>query len=156
TAAVAVLFSLAVARLLTPMLAAYFLETHAPEPDGPLMRWDLDAGRWCVDPAWNTSGLAAAFFFGSVTVASRRAAPFVPADNGTTIIYKIELPPGSTLEETRTVAEAARQAAMTQPEVRHAYLTIGEGASAGGRQAFTVAPQVNAATLMLRLAPLDE
>ncbi|HUR42362.1 MAG TPA: efflux RND transporter permease subunit [Verrucomicrobiae bacterium] len=154
TASVAVLFSLAVARLLTPMLAAYFLRPHPPEPDGPVMRGYLSAVRWCVRHPWSTTAAAGVFFVLSMAMVRMLPTQFVPVDDGTTIIFKVELPPGSTLDDTRAAGEQARRIALEQPEVEHTYLTVGEGASAGGRQAQTVAPRVNAATLMLRLAPL--
>lgn len=154
TASVAVLFSLLVARLLTPMLAAYFLKAHEPQPDGPVMLAYLRAVRKCIERPWLTSAAAAGFFVLSMGMITLLPTQFVPVDDGTTIIFKIELPPGSTLEDTRAAGEAARAIARAQPEVEHTWLTIGEGASAGGRQAHTVAPRVNAATLMLRLAPL--
>jgi multidrug efflux pump subunit AcrB len=156
TASVAVLFSLLVARLLTPMLAAHFLKPHPPEPDGRVMLGYLAAVRWCLERPWRTSAAAAGFFVLSMTMVTLLPTQFVPVDDGTTIIFKIELPPGSTLEDTRAAGEAARRIALEQPEVVHTWLTIGEGAAAGGRQAHTVAPRVNAATLMLRLAPVDE
>ena len=157
TASVAVLFSLAVARLLTPMLSAYFLRPEAePEPDGPVMTAYLRAVRWCIENPWKTSALAGGFFVGSMLMVSHLPTQFVPADDGTTTIFKIELPPGSTLEDTRAVGEKARAIVMREPEVLHAYLTIGQGESAGGRSGATTAPQVNTATLMLRLAPHDE
>ncbi|WP_163031996.1 efflux RND transporter permease subunit, partial [Pseudomonas viridiflava] len=51
TAVVAVLSSLLVARILTPMMAAYLLKTHPDrqEPaDGALMTRYLGAVRWCL------------------------------------------------------------------------------------------------------------
>jgi multidrug efflux pump subunit AcrB len=155
TASVAVLFSLAVARLLTPMLAAHFLKPREPEPDGPVMQRYLVAVRWCLERPWATTAAAAAFFAASMAMVTLLPTQFVPVDDGTTIIFKIDLPPGSRLEDTRAAGEAARRIALEQPEVEHTWLTIGEGAAAGGRQAHTVAPRVNAATLMLRLAPLE-
>ncbi|WP_353094738.1 efflux RND transporter permease subunit [Methylibium sp.] len=156
TASVAVLFSLLVARLLTPMLAAHFLRPHADVPDGPIMLHYLAAVRWCLDRPGLTSVLAAAFFVGSMSMVAHVPTQFVPADDGTTIIFRIELPPGSTLEQTRAVGEAARQVAHQVPEVRRTYLTVGEGAAAGGRQMQTTASRVNAASLMLRLSPTEE
>ena len=125
-----------------------------PEPDGPVMLWYLKAVRWCIERPWTTSAAAAGFFVLSMTMVTLLPTQFVPVDDGTTIIFRIELPPGSTLEETRKAGEQARAIALEQAEVEHTWLTIGEGAAAGGRQAHTVAPQVNTATLMLRLAPL--
>jgi multidrug efflux pump subunit AcrB len=50
------------------------------------------------------------------------------ADRGQTQI-NLELPPGSTLAETRAVAEQARLAAMTLPEVKGVFSSIGGGSS---------------------------
>ena len=56
TVAVAVFFSLLVARLMTPLLAAYFLKPHADAPRTPTARscsGICSLLRWCVDaPAW--------------------------------------------------------------------------------------------------------
>src|SRR5689334_24760054 len=56
TVAVAVFFSLLVARLITPVVAAYTLNSdglplHA---DGPVMRWYLRTLSWCARHRWKT------------------------------------------------------------------------------------------------------
>ena len=50
TVAVAVFMSLLVARLISPLLAAYTLKPHAElrSADGPIMDWYLRALRWSV------------------------------------------------------------------------------------------------------------
>ncbi|WP_348250785.1 hypothetical protein, partial [Salmonella enterica] len=58
TVVAAVLMSLAVARMITPMLAAYFLSAQGPQKhgEGPLIDTYMRILRWSLD----TSGAAAA------------------------------------------------------------------------------------------------
>ena len=49
TVSVAVLFSLVVARLLTPLLAAYFLKPKQPRPRAPLPKFYTDSLDWALD-----------------------------------------------------------------------------------------------------------
>src|SRR5690606_8004471 len=61
TVTVAVLFSLLVARTLTPMMAAYFLRPHEePARTSRIMRWYLDRARWCLAHRWTPLGVATA------------------------------------------------------------------------------------------------
>jgi multidrug efflux pump subunit AcrB len=72
---------------------------------------------------------AALFFIGSIALVPLLPTGFVPpADRGQTQI-NIELPPGSTLTETRAVAEQARLASMTVPEIKGVFSSIGGGSS---------------------------
>jgi len=54
TVVVAVLMSLAVARLITPMAAAYFLKAkgHATHGEGPMMDRYMKVLRWSLDTSW--------------------------------------------------------------------------------------------------------
>src|SRR6202040_3204833 len=61
TVAVAVFISLMVARLITPVLAAYSLTGDSmphSQPDGPIMTAYLSALRWCARNRWKTVGMA--------------------------------------------------------------------------------------------------
>ena len=55
TVVVAVLISLFVARLITPLMAAYMLRSHGPEPHGEnfIMRKYLGALRWTLKHRWS-------------------------------------------------------------------------------------------------------
>ncbi len=131
TAVIAILASLMVARLLTPMMAAYLLKPHAePEPpDGWLMRRYMATMRWCLRHRLSTALGAAAFFAASIAIVPLLPTGFVPpADRAQTQI-NIELPPGSTLAETRAVAEQARLAAMQVGGVLSVFSSIGGGSS---------------------------
>ena len=62
TVAAAVFFSLLVARLITPVLAAYTLKSDAiaTHTDGPIMAWYQRALRWVTRHRWKTLAAGAA------------------------------------------------------------------------------------------------
>lgn len=131
TAVLAILASLLVARLLTPMMAAYILKParHGEEKDGWLMQRYMRAMRWCLQHRLLTVLAAGVFFAGSIGLVFLLPTGFVPAnDRGQTQITA-ELPPGSTLAETRVVAEQARREAMQVPGVTGIFSSIGGGSS---------------------------
>ncbi|MCB1568956.1 MAG: efflux RND transporter permease subunit [Xanthomonadales bacterium] len=132
TAATAVLFSLLVARLLTPMIAAYQLKPQAEHPsDGRVMRWYLG---W-VDAALRHRGrtlwLAFALFIGSLALVPLIPATFIPVSDLGHSNLALELPPGTTIEETTAVAEQARLALSDIPELKQVYTTIGSALDLG-------------------------
>lgn len=129
TVAVAVLFSLLVARLITPMMAAYFLRdgtTPEKEQDGALMRAYLVILGWTLRHRTITLVLGLFIFAGSIFSATLLPSEFVPAaDTGRSII-SIELPPGSTLDETREVARQVTSLVMQIPEVENIFVNGGD------------------------------
>ena len=141
TAVLAILASLVVARLLTPMMAAYLLQAHKnaahadpgeayrEEPDGWVMARYIATMRWCLRHRGLTLTGAALFFAGSIALVPLLPTGFVPAADRAQTQINIELPPGSTLAETRAVAEQARLAAMRSPEVTGVFSSIGGGSS---------------------------
>lgn len=108
TVVVAVLMSLAVARLITPMVAAYFLKAkgHASHGEGPLMDRYITVLRWTLHNRWKTVliGGGGAFL---ATVLAFYTLPFQfqPVTNADYSQVRIEMVPGSTLEQTRRVAD---------------------------------------------------
>lgn len=158
TAVIAILASLLVARLLTPMMAAYMLKPfvgklhkadgssvpstdassqsgahvvqHSEQPaDGWIMRNYMTCMRWCLRHRLITVIAAGLFFIGSMSLVGLLPTGFVPAaDRGQTQV-NIELPPGSTLVETAQLAEQARKAIMTDKLVTSVYSSIGGGSS---------------------------
>lgn len=134
TAAIAVFFSLVVARLLTPMMAAYFLKApkHHAEADGWIMRNYLVAMKWCLRHRILTTLFAIAFFVGSIMLIPLLPKGFIPpGDEGLTQL-SIEMQPGSTLEETRVMAEQAREMIKPVTEIKHVLSTIGYEAGEAG------------------------
>ncbi|RJG23935.1 efflux RND transporter permease subunit [Massilia cavernae] len=131
TAVLAILASLVVARLLTPMMSAYILKPvkHTDEKDGWIMTNYIRAMKWCLRHRLVTAIGSGLFFFGSLALIALLPTGFVPpADRAQTQI-NLELPPGSTLAETRAVAEHARAAAMQVKGVTGIFSSIGGGSS---------------------------
>ena len=131
TAVLAILASLVVARLLTPMMAAYIMKPAKPhvEKDGPLMRRYMRTMKWCLNHRRITVIASLLFFVASISLVRLLPTGFVPAaDRGQTIV-NVELPPGSTLAQTHRVAEQARLAAMRVPGVKSVFSSIGGGSS---------------------------
>ena len=166
TAVLAILASLMVARLLTPMMAAYILKPHArtagneglaqdAPPDSWMMARYMATMRWCLRHRWVTMLASALFFVGSIALVPLLPTGFVPAaDRGQTQIT-LELPPGSTLTETRAVAEQARRVSMAQPEVKSVFSSIG-GGSSGDAFAPGAAAEARRAVLTLTTSHRDE
>lgn len=131
TAVLAILASLMVARMLTPMMAAYLLKPSAQvEPeDSRIMQRYLAAMQWCLRHRRTTILASAAFFAGSIALVPLLPTGFVPAADRAQTQINIELPPGSTLAETYQVAERARLAAMQVKGVKQVFSSIGGGSS---------------------------
>ena len=159
TAALAVFASLVVARVLTPMMAAYLLKplvaTGEP-PDGPIMSRYMSAAAWCVRHRWITSMGAGAFFVGSIALIPLLPTGFIPADDYGQTQVSIELPPGSTLQDTLRSAEQARALLDGQPHVRQVFTAIGSGAAGSDPFMPGGAPEARKATLTLTLTPRQE
>ena len=131
TAVLAVLASLVVARLLTPMMAAYILKPlpHKEEKDGWLMTRYLSVMRWCLRHRGITAIASALFFVGSIALVPLLPTGFVPAADRAQTQINLELPPGSTLAETQAVAALARNAAMQIPGIQGVFSSVGGGSS---------------------------
>ncbi|GGY16864.1 AcrB/AcrD/AcrF family protein [Massilia dura] len=135
TAVLAVLASLVVARLLTPMMAAYLLKPHKPKPDGkpeqdgPVMSRYMRTMKWCLHHRLVTMIASAVFFVCSIMLVGLLPTGFVPPADRAQTQVNAELPPGSTLAQTRAVAEQARLAAMRVPGVTGVFSSIGGGSS---------------------------
>jgi multidrug efflux pump subunit AcrB len=127
TAATAVLFSLMVARLLTPMMAAYQLKakSHPEEKDGPVMRWYLGWVEWALAHRFLTLLAAFLMFVGSLGIAAMIPATFIPGSDLGRSNLSLELPPGARLQQTVDVAERARRLLEDIPELKQAYATVG-------------------------------
>ena len=157
TAVIAVLASLLVARLLTPMMAAFFLKpggknhTRQIETDGKLMTWYLASIRWCLGHRAITIIGAVLIFVGSIGLATQLSSGLLPAsDRGVTTV-SLELPPGSSLTNTLSVAEAARVALNGIPGIQNIFTTVGNAQATGSGD--TLAGEVRKAALTVTLAP---
>ena len=157
TAAVSVLASLMVARLLTPMMAAYMLkaESHAEE-DGPLMRRYLRLARWCQRHRKTTTVAAIGFFAASLALIPLMPTGFVPASDQSQTQVSIELAPGSRLSETLAVTQQAMALVAKVKDVQHTFASVGTAVSAGGPSGGASSSDPRTATLTLSLTPRAE
>ncbi len=137
TVVAAVLMSLAVARLITPMIAAYFLKAkgHASHGEGWLMDRYMGLLRWSLLNRYKTlgvGGLALLFTvigFAGIPQIGLKPIPltFQPTINTDYSQVQIALAPGATLEQTRAVAEQATAIVKQAPEVETAFTNVNEG-----------------------------
>jgi multidrug efflux pump subunit AcrB len=154
TAAIAVFASLLVARLLTPMMAAYLLQPATEPPqDSWLMTRYLGWVAWCLRHRFLTSLAAAAFFIASLMLIPLLPTGFIPPDDLAQTQVTVELPPGSTFAQTYEVAEQVRLKLMEDPDVRQVYTAIGGGATGSDPFAIGGVPEARKATLLLNLSP---
>jgi multidrug efflux pump subunit AcrB len=151
TVAVAVLFSLLVARLITPMMAAYLLRPLPREVkrDGAVMRYYTRLLAVSVYHRYWTLGAGFGLF--AVTIASTALLPtgFIPTEDLSRTVMALELPPGATLNDTRVTTDRVAAMLRTLPEV-HSVVTLGGTTPTGqGRE-------IRKAALFIMLTPKTE
>jgi multidrug efflux pump subunit AcrB len=131
TIVVTVLISLAVARMITPMMAAYFLKAKgtAKHGEGWLMDKYLALLRWTLVHRWKTVAVGAACFVLQVFAFATLDFTFQPNTDEDTVQVRVEMPPGVTLDQTRTVADRAASVLRGQPDVLSAFESVRAGAS---------------------------
>ncbi len=157
TAAIAVFFSLVVARMLTPMMAAYILKGSSQEHATPrwLMVYEAWAS-WCLRHRLLTLLAAGGFFVGSFVLVPLLPKGFLPPDDLSQTQIYLTLPPGVTFKQTLSAAEQARQIAEKNPHVRLVYTAVGGGKAGGDPFAPGGSAEVRKATLTINLTPRGE
>src|SRR6202000_1526256 len=120
TVAIAVMFSLLVARFVTPVIAAYFLRAPHDEiqRDGAIMRFYTRLVRTSVRHRWITLFAGALIFAASLWSTRLLPSGFIPPDDYGRALLAIELPPGSRLDDTDRVTRAISEKLRAMPEVR--------------------------------------
>ncbi len=156
TAAIAVFFSLVVARMLTPMMAAYIL--HAPKKAHREPSWIEPYVRvvsWCLRHRWLTLLLTLLFTVGSIGLlfTGRISGGFMPPDDLSQTQVRLSLPPGSTFAETSAATDVAEAIVRKHTHVKQVYTAIGGGKA--GSDPFMVAGASDAtkSTITLNLTP---
>jgi multidrug efflux pump subunit AcrB len=127
TVAIAVFFSLLVARLLTPMLAAYFLRGsgHEEPKEGMVMRGYLSVLRGTLRFRWLTLIMGVALFAASIYATRFLPSGFIPREDASRIVFSLELPPGSLLADTRATTDEVTRIMRTVPQVENVYIVGG-------------------------------
>jgi len=159
TVAVSVLFSLLVARTITPLMAAYLLKDKAHQ--GKQLHKDRLAAQyrrlliWALQHRLQTLAIALAFFIGSLLLISYIPTSFIDRyDNGLSTV-SIELPPGSTLNETDRVVQQATELLQHNPALASVLATEGVPAVSGGSSSSSSSGAVNTASLFAKLKPRE-
>ncbi len=153
TVVISVLISLAIARMITPMIAAYFMKSHGVTEHGEGAWMDRYMGilRWTLDKSgaekyrsrnpgffariislifdhrvWVMGmGLLALVATGGFLMGLN--SQFFPDGNYGFSRVRIEMVPGTTLERTREVANEVEDVLVKQEGVRTALVTVSEG-----------------------------
>ena len=156
TAALSIFASLMVARLITPMMAAYILrpEKKHVEKQSALMDWYLKVVSWTLHHRWITMGATLILFVASLALVKLLPTSFIPDNDIDQTRVEIELTPDVALEDTERVAAMASERILAMPEVSHIFTSVGEAqaameASSGGKAE-------NIAGLDIVLAPRAE
>ncbi|MGO9931753.1 MAG: efflux RND transporter permease subunit [Steroidobacteraceae bacterium] len=157
TAVAAILTSLLVARLVTPMMAVWLLRPtkRRESSDGPIMRNYLRTVRWCIHHRVITFAAATLFFAGSLALIPLIPTGFVPASDTGFTTLNLELPPGASLDTTVAVAEQARRAfaagSQPVPDIASVFTTAGLSESPSGTSAVGAPGEVRKASLMISI-----
>jgi multidrug efflux pump subunit AcrB len=153
TVVISVLMSLLVARMITPLVAAYFLRSHGKQPHAAYkwMDWYLKTLNWSLDTSkahayrethpgfWGRiksvfrdhrmamvgAGFGALVL--SVVMFATLPMTFQPPLNLDFSQVNITLPPGSTLEETEVVEGRVAALLRKDPDVEHVFQRINVG-----------------------------
>lgn len=154
TAVVAVLMSLAVARLITPMLGSRFLKEHPKvEKEGPVMHGYLQLVRWALAHRKTTMIAATAFFFGSLALIPLIPFEFVPGADRSQTRLTVELPPGSSIDDTLRTVNEVQAITNKIPEVTQVFTSIGAGGGGNPFGGGGGGGSVRDATLWIKLSP---
>jgi multidrug efflux pump subunit AcrB len=131
TVVASVLISLAVARLITPMVAAYFLEAHGQAKHGEnwMLRKYMVVLNWSLHHRWWTMGIGGLAFAATIGLFMTLPFEFQPPQNNNFSQVTIQLVPGATLEQTEAVADKAATLIRRQPEVAAALENIKVGSA---------------------------
>jgi len=136
TVAAAVSFSLVVARLLTPLMAAYFLKPleHRKSTSGetrlhPLHARVLD---WALARRWTSAGIGGLLFALALLVASFLPVGFQPVGNPGYLYIAVQGPPGATRDDMEKAVGQATRLLLQQPDVDRVFAQVGSTGGFGG------------------------
>jgi multidrug efflux pump subunit AcrB len=156
TAAIAVFFSLVVARLLTPMMAAYVLRPQKEKPEPGWLATYMRMAKWALKHRIKVTLAAVAFTVASFMLVALLPTGFIPPDDLSQTQVSVTLPPGSVLAETYATAEQARAIVSQNPHVKMVYTAIGGGSTGADPFMPAGASDVRKATLTINMTPRGE
>ncbi len=144
TVAVAVFFSLLVARMLTPMMSAYLLKElpHEEHNDwvSRLFSKSLD---WALDHRGISVGVAFVIFVGSLVMFKMMPTSLISNIDRCESIMSVSLPPGVTVGDMKQVAESSAKIFNSRSEVDSVFFNDDDGS-------------INKGTIFVELTPKDK
>jgi len=140
TVAVATFFSLIVARLITPMMAAHFLKDKGQEePQGDFVEIYRGALGFAIRNPWKTMGMGVLLFVASLFLVPFVKMTFIPRFDNGIIQESVEIPPGTTFADADRAMRSIAQAARQVPEVQNTFTSLdGVGGSATSGTLFII------------------
>lgn len=137
TVSVAVIFSLVVARLLTPLMAAYLLKpTLRPHERKPFEGVYPRVLTWALDHRIVASIVGGVVFFGSIMLVPLLPKGFQPAGDPDYIYVKVQGPPGATVSDMEAVAQRLNATFAGKPDIADVFIQIGSTAASFGPGSF--------------------
>lgn len=144
TVAVAVFCSLLVARLITPVMAAYWLKPHKEEEDNSWLARLYDSSlKVALKHRFLTVLAGVLFFAGSLGLFYTMPTTLVSRIDRGKSYARVELAPGSRLQDTIEVIQEANKILLARPEVEKVFASAGEG-------------EVNKGSISIVLKPKDK
>ncbi|MEO6378390.1 MAG: efflux RND transporter permease subunit, partial [Caulobacteraceae bacterium] len=130
TVSVAVLFSLLTARLLTPLMAAYFLkptpQAHERPPLRGFYRHALD---WALSHRWVSLLAGGAIFVASLMLIRVLPQGVQPEQNPNFYYVNVQGPPGATPHDMDDIIQNVTKLLASQPATLHVFATVGQASS---------------------------
>ncbi|MEZ7503021.1 efflux RND transporter permease subunit [Psychrobacter sp. Arc29] len=158
TAALSIFASLMVARLITPMMAAYVLrpEKNHVEKQSAMMGYYLKIVSWTLRHRWLTMGATLVLFVASLGLVKLLPTAFIPDNDIDQTRVAIELTPDVALADTERVAALASERILAMPEVTNIFTSVGEAQASMGASDGGGGKAENIAGLDIVLAPRAE
>ncbi len=158
TAAMAIFASLLVARLITPMMAAYIMrpEKDHQHKESWMMKKYLRSVSWTLSHRWLTLGMTIVLFIASLSLVKLLPATFIPDNDIDQTRVSIELTPDATLEDTARVTEMARKKILQVEGVTNVFSAIGDPQAVSLDPGGNGATAQNNASMDIVLAPRKE
>lgn len=147
TVAVATIFSLFVARLITPVLSAYFLKPQTKTHTQP--SWLSSYISWVQKSLANrptTLFIGMLIVLGTIYLATQLPTDFMPNEDKSQSTLQVELAPGSKIVNTDAVVTTLTNLLRQKPEVKSVYAIIG-----GADSETNVEGEVRKAKLLIQL-----
>ncbi|HEX7855055.1 MAG TPA: efflux RND transporter permease subunit [Sphingobium sp.] len=132
TVSAAVVFSLVVARLVTPLLCAYFLNPHVhAEPVRPFTGRYYRLLEWALNHRLIASVIGATAFVAALAIAATLPTGFQPVANSDLLYIKVQGPPDASHAQMTRAIDQATTRLRHDDEVTHVFASIGSGGAGG-------------------------